>query len=455
MQLSGKFQFDASRRLFLTRGAAFAAMLAAPRFAEALPGALEGEAAGVRPSESDQTRALQRALDQAARQGRPLALGPGLYRAAGLVLADGAVLVGAGEGTRLELAGRGPLLSARGGKRVALRGLRLDGSNFPAGAQAGVIEASDVDELVLDEVAIVDAGGSAVALARTGGAVRDCRIENARQAAVFSMDGKGIAVTDCSIKGCRNNAVVIRRNEKGDEPTVISRNRIEDTGAIDGGLGWNGNGVNVSKAGGVVVSGNAIRRSAFTAVRAHQADDVMITDNLCLGCGEVALFVEYGFSGAVVSSNVVDGSGNGIAVVNFNEGGRLATVTGNLVRNLFKRPQLDQPGESYGVGISVEADTAVTGNTIENAPAFGVLAGWGPYLRDVTVSGNVVRGCGVGVGVSVVEGVGPASITGNVITGSKDGAVRGYRWTEATTPDLTSGGAGRFPGLTVAQNTVR
>jgi len=36
---------------------------------------------------------------------------------------------------------------------------------------------------------------------------------------------------------------------------------------------------------------------------------------------------------------------------------------------------------------------------IENAPAFGIIAGWGKYLRDVAITGNVIRNAFVGVGV--------------------------------------------------------
>lgn len=447
---------DASRRRFLARLGAFAALVAAPPFAEALPGAIEGETLGLKPGAAgDQSRALARALERSARENRPLALGPGVYRVANVALPDGAVLIGAPEATRLELAGAGALLVARGAKRIALRGVALDGSNVPAGAQAGLLLAEDVELLTLDEVAVTDAGGSAIVLMRTGGAVRACRIEGARHAALFSMDGRGLAVTDCVIKGCRNNGVVIRRTDKGDESTIVSRNRIEDVGALDGGLGWNGNAVNVSKSGGVIVAGNAIRRSAFSAVRAHQADDVMITDNLCLDSGETCLYAEFGFSGAVISGNLVDGAASGVSVANFNEGGRLASVTGNVVRNLFRRRLLDGPGEGYGFGIGVEADAAVTGNVVEDAAAIGINAGWGPYLRNVTISGNVVRGCDVGVGVSVVEGVGAATVVGNTIEGYRRGAVLGYRWAEAVTPDLAIGGSGGLSGLTVAQNTLR
>ncbi len=33
----------------------------------------------------------------------------------------------------------------------------------------------------------------------------------------------------------------------------------------------------------------------------------------------------------------------------------------------------------------------VTGNVIENAPSFGIVSGWGKYMRDVTISGNVIK----------------------------------------------------------------
>ena len=40
----------------------------------------------------------------------------------------------------------------------------------------------------------------------------------------------------------------------------------------------------------------------------------------------------------------------------------------------------------FGIGIYVEADTAVTGNVVESATRAGIMAGWGPYLRDVTIT---------------------------------------------------------------------
>ena len=54
---------------------------------------------------------------------------------------------------------------------------------------------------------------------------------------------------------------------------------------------------------------------------------------------EVALYAEFGFEGAVIANNTIDGAAIGVAVTNFNQGGRLAVVQGNLIRNLVpKRP---------------------------------------------------------------------------------------------------------------------
>ena len=101
----------------------------------------------------------------------------------------------------------------------------------------------------------------------------------------------------------------------------------------------------------------------------------------------------------------------GISVTNFNEGGRLAVVQGNLIRNLkSKRPAGTDPNDSAGVGIAVEADASVTGNVIENAPLCGIGLGWGQHLRDVSVVGNVVRNASVGVSVSVSTEIGRAHV---------------------------------------------
>jgi uncharacterized secreted repeat protein (TIGR03808 family) len=170
----------------------------------------------------------------------------------------------------------------------------------------------------------------------------------------------------------------------------------------------------------------------------------------------VALYSEFSFEGAVIANNTVDGAAFGVSVCNFNEGGRLAVVQGNIIRNLLpKRPIGTAPDDDAGVGIYVEADSSVTGNVIENAPTFGIITGWGNYLRDVVITGNVIRKAFVGIGVSVAPGAGTVLVNTNVISETPRGAVVGLDRARPVTPDLAADGAPRFAQVVIGTNAVR
>src|SRR5262245_3218197 len=83
---------------------------------------------GVRPgSPDDQTRALQRAIDEAARAQMPLALPPGVYRTGMLRLQNGTQLIGVRGATKLVFSGGTSMFSGEGAGRVGLTALTLDG----------------------------------------------------------------------------------------------------------------------------------------------------------------------------------------------------------------------------------------------------------------------------------------------------------------------------------------
>ena len=206
----------------------------------------------------------------------------------------------------------------------------------------------------------------------------------------------------------------------------------------------------------MIVRGNRIRNCDYSAVRGNSASNIQISGNSVSDVREVALYSEFSFEGAVIAHNTVDGCAIGVSVCNFNEGGRLAVVQGNIIRNLLaKRPIGTAPDDDAGIGIYVEADTSVSGNVIENAPSFGIVAGWGKYLRDVAISGNVIRNAFVGVGVSVTPGAGTALVNDNVISDTPRGAVVGLDHARAITTDLSAEGAQRYAQLLVGSNAVR
>jgi uncharacterized secreted repeat protein (TIGR03808 family) len=237
---------------------------------------------------------------------------------------------------------------------------------------------------------------------------------------------------------------------------MVLDNRIEDIKAGPGGSGQYGNAINAFRAGNVIVSGNRIRNCDYSGVRGNSASNIHITDNSISDVREVALYSEFSFEGAVIANNTVDICALGVSVANFNEGGRIATVHGNIIRNILpKRPIGTAPDDDGGVGIVIEADAAVTGNVIENAPAFGIMAGWGKYLRDVTITGNVVRNAYIGIGVSVLPGAGTALISNNLISGSARGAIVGLDHAKVVTDDLGKENTSRFTQIVLGTNAVR
>ena len=102
----------------------------------------------------------------------------------------------------------------------------------------------------------------------------------------------------------------------------------------------------------------------------------------------------------------------------------------------------------------MEADTAVSGNVVEKAARAGVMAGWGRYLRDVTITGNVVRQSAVGVAVSVVTGAGAALIANNLISGAAKGAILGMDLLTPVTNDLAKDGTTKYSQLVISGNRV-
>jgi uncharacterized secreted repeat protein (TIGR03808 family) len=453
---------DFSRRRLLSLGAATAlsgAMVSLARAALAPASALGLDAAqfGLRPGSSDdQSRALQRALDEAARTRVPLALAGGIYLVGNIKLPAGAQLIGVRGATKLML-GNGPsLLSAENADQVTLSGLVLDGLRRRLPERRGLVHVEKARGLKISDCEIVSAGGNAIHCVAAEGQIVDTAISDSAEAAIHSFDATGLLIARNTILGAGNNGIQVWRSQARDDGTIVADNRIEDIENRSGGSGQYGNAVNVFRAGNVIVRGNRIRNCAFTAVRGNAASNIQIDGNSISQMGEVALYSEFGFEGALIANNTVDGAAIGVSVTNFNEGGRLAVVQGNLIRNLLtKRPAGTDPNDGAGIGIAVEADTAVTGNVVENAPVVGIMLGFGHYLRDVAATGNVVRKADIGIAVSVAPGAGTALIANNVIADFGRGAIVGMDRRRIVTGDLMKGGADRYANLTISGNRVR
>jgi uncharacterized secreted repeat protein (TIGR03808 family) len=299
---------------------------------------------------------------------------------------------------------------------------------------------------------VAGSGKHGIALEGSSGRITNCQISKAADTGIHSADGAGIDITGNHVSDCGNGGILVWRRKQGDDRTMVSGNRIERIRADAGGTGQNGNGINPFRADNVIVSNNIVNDCAFSALRANSCDNVQFGNNTCLRSGETAIYAEFSFEGAVIDANVVDHAANGIAIVNFDKGGRLGACTGNIVRNLTSTGPYPAEGAGFGTGISVEADCTASGNVIEGAPLFGMQIGWGPFMRNIVAIGNVIRDAGVGIAVSVVEGTGSAVISGNVIDKARNGAIVGYRWADPATGDLAGGAGNPFPHIEIDRN---
>ena len=449
-----------TRRLFLSGLGLGTAATATTALARRLPvvdvdlrGSIDASAHGIRPGADDRkSKAFTRLLKEAAEKNMPVFLPPGDYTVSNIALPDNTRLTGVAGATRLVYSGGGHLFAAEGAKRIALSNLVIDGANrWLDDTVQGLVHFSGVNDVLIENCEIKGAGKSAISLERCGGRIERNRISGAADNALYAVESRDLSVTANHVFDCGNGGILIHRWQKGRDGTIVTGNRVARISALSGGTGQYGNGINIFRADDVMISANHISDCAFSAIRSNAGSNVQIAGNTCLSSGETAIYSEFGFEGAIVNGNLIDGAANGILIVNFNEGGRLASVTGNVVRNLSLEGPYVHDGAGFGFGIAVEADTVVSGNTVENAPKWGLVLGWGPYMRGLLATGNLVRKCPVGCAVSVVENAGSALICGNIFEETPEAAIAGYRWNERATGDLALEGA-TYAHLTIERN---
>lgn len=418
-----------NRRAFLLGTITSLGLTTVARSGTAAPDLMElrgslAEAPAERPAAADdRSAALQAAIDKAAGAGRPLYLGPGRYEVSNIRLPDRARIVGVPGETRLVYSGGGRLLYADDARTLALEGLSIDGANRAlADEEDGLLSLAFVDDLTLSGIEVIGSSGHGVALTRSGGRLRDCRISGARGVGLVSTEGRALVIDGNEIGDCLGGGIHLRRWTAGEDGASLTDNRLSRLG---------GAGIRLTAASGVRVSGNDLRGVTGAAVLADAAS-----------------------TGAAVSANVIDGAALGIALFGGADD-RLSMVEGNMIRNMADDGAADRlGGRAAGVGIHVETHGTVTGNVVEEAPHLGLSLGWGAALGNVVASGNIIRRAGAGIGVSVLAPEQTTVVTGNLLVGVTGGAVRGMRFAEFVTDDLMRIGTAAVPGLTVGENRV-
>jgi len=419
----------------------------APAIVRAQSGPLLASDFGVVPDlPEDQTAKLQAALMAAADRGLPLMLPAGEILVTGLDFPGIAIEGIAG---RTVLTGTGRAFNADGLtiRNVGFRAGRT-GADMPA-----LLTLDNCPSARIESCSFRDSPQTGLAITSSTVTVSGCAFAGHGDAAIHALDSRGLVISGNRISDCGNAGIRIWRSESGPDGSIVMQNRIETIDWRSGGNGQNGNGINIFRADEVIVADNHIADCAFSAVRLNTTNNTAVTGNVCLDSGEVAIFSEFAFTGSMIANNIVDGAATGISITNLDSGGQLAVCSGNIVRNITPASRVNP--DTNPVGIVAEAETAITGNTVQNVPGgVGIAAGFGPFLRNVLISGNVISAASLGIGVSVVEEAGAVHVADNIISGPFDYAAVGLRWTEIAETDLFAN-VGLYPHVTVADNVVR
>jgi uncharacterized secreted repeat protein (TIGR03808 family) len=405
-------------------------------------GSLSAVEAGMLPGAIDaQSRVFQEMLNNASDTDQAIYLPAGDYLIGNITFPAKVRLAGIKGETRLIYSGGDYFIDTDSSSVIELDGVTFEGRSLPLNQDTqAIVNIRNCSSVQIVNCELTGSSRHGLYLENCGGAVENCTITNALEAALYSVGANGMRIADNTISDCSNGGIWVHRFEIGDDGTQILNNRISRIGSTNGGTGQWGNGINAYQANNVMIANNTVTDCAFSAIRANSASNVQILGNQCLNSGETGIYAEFKFEGAVISSNIVDGAANGISVVNFNEGGRLATVQANIVRNLKTEGPYPAEVAGFGYGIALEADTTASGNTIENVPKAAFLVGWGEFMRNIIITGNIVRKAATGVQISVVEGTGKAVITDNIFDGIKGAAIGGFRWADQVTGDLAKDG---------------
>lgn len=411
---------------------------------------VDAAAFGLEPASSDdQTQALQLAVEAASELRQPLYLAEGTYVVGNVAITRPVTIRSLGQ-VVLQLGAGDAILAVSDCEDVTIEGLEFDGAGL-AQADLALLSITNARRVKVRDCRFQASGGAGIRAYRMQGIIENCHLTDIADTAIFSTEGEGVDIDSNTISQCGNGGIRVWRYESGPDGSRIMGNRVSDIDWVAGGNGQNGNGVNVFRADNVSITDNEFSACTFSAIRLNATNNCQVTGNRCFDSGEVSIFSEFGFSGSIIIGNLVDGGAAGISMTNYDHGGRLSVCQGNIVRNIAER-SLTNP-DTVPYGIAAEADAAVTGNIVEAVPGAGISVGWGPYLRDVLVSGNLVRDCSRGIVVSVAPGAGHAHVSDNTVSGSRDYAIIASQWDEIVSTDLAADAAS-FPNVTIEGNSI-
>lgn len=391
---------------------------------------------------------LQSLIDKAIEDGSVVQLPAGAFATVGLKINGTVHIQGVYGRTKLISLAGGPIFEIDDAAHVMLSGIAFEGKmDAPSTDElrnSALVVARHAENLRVEDCDFSGSPFTGLRLEDSSGKVSDCHFSELGDFGLFAINSTGMIISNNAVDDIGNNGIAVWRSEAGYDGTQVLGNRVSHIRADAGGNGQNGNGISIYLSHNVVTANNHVSDTAFSSIRYNSGSNAQIIGNNLMRAGEVSLYVEFAFQGAVVANNIIDGAGVGISITNFDVGGRLATCSGNVIRNI-QHGSTAEAGEA--VGIWAEADTLVANNVLEDIGDAGIYLGWSEKSRNLTAQGNIIRKSKYGIVVSTTAGTGAILVSGNMIDGATDAAIQGFDYDKAVTGDLPS-------HITLANNVV-
>lgn len=375
---------------------------------------------------------LQQGIDVARSNGLALFIRPGTYDTGDLYIDSSGgtnpiVMEAVPGSVIIRYTGGTDFFAITGVSDCVIRGISFDRNNISQGGWAAVILVRNASRTLIENCRIFNSpqrglyivncgtrqtvgGSGSNEILSSAGRIVGCEIFDC-DVALFSFGNVALRVESNTIHNCSNNGVLIWQDSPLLDGSSVIDNSITDIKADAGGTGENGNAISVYNANGCNVVSNRIRFCKFTAVRANASSNTVIANNNIYAMAETAIWAEETGTGdgqtnvgTVISGNVINICRDGISATNFASGGRLATITGNVVRNA-----------TAGSGIFVEGDSVINANVVECMHQFGLVLGTNSFTRNLIASDNMLRNCAAGVAISSSSAAGYVLVTDNMI----------------------------------------
>lgn len=426
------------------------------------------------------TDTLQGAVNAAITQKKPLYIAQGTYDLPATLTINGPVKI---YGSRYNTYLKPPtgatqaslivIASTPAGSRlsdVTIEGLRISGLDLPVAGQTygnnvGLIHAKKVDRLLIRDCFISQSQGSGIQADESAGIIENNEFWSCRTG-IGSKLSVGIVIERNYIRDSKDNGIDIWRVQPASplvaslEGAVIRANKIYTVDNATGGSGQFGNAIVCTLAQGVTITENITLGTKYSGIRLNACANSIVSNNQIYGARETALFIEClgpdvtPYRGITVTGNMLENVGNGIAVVNPENGARRVSVTGNTVSNIVtntftqwyspdRTPANAYTVSTFAMGIQVAGSDVlvqanlVDGNTTGTTAKVGIFmyssGDWNPNANNgngavrsqasvaTVIANNHVRACPIGIGYNDYDARGYAEISGNMIIGASAG----------------------------------